>query len=266
VVSSDHGNLRVGEPGDGPALGRSGRVRDHEPGPPRGSAWNRSSRAATRPFSRGRVPPGSGRKSEERFVSDATAPGSLRTAANVRAHDAVQFVAGIMAMTAASRHTSDPIELRRVLDQIEELASAAAATLVGEPHDGGSEVVRLDDVVRLVADTASASYGVTVECTLRPVSAVGDRVTWRRILSNLVDNAARASAAGQPLTVTVDERSGRAELTVANHGPMFGSGPSGRGSHGLVVVISEVHRMGGTVEFCPVHPSGVLVRLVVPAA
>ena len=199
-------------------------------------------------------------------MSDATPAGALRTAVTARVHDSVQFVAGIMALTAASRHTGDPVELRRVLDQIEELASAAASTMVGEPRDPVAEFVHLDDVVRLVADTASVSYGVAVECTLAPVSAVGDRVTWQRILSNLVDNAARASAPGRPLRITLVERAGRAELSVTNHGPRFGSGPPGRASQGLVVVIGEVHRIGGTVEFCPLQPDGVLVRVVVPAA
>jgi signal transduction histidine kinase len=62
--------------------------------------------------------------------------------------------------------------------------------------------------------------GLRVESTLQPAAIVGDPGLVERLVANLVDNALEHNVAGGSVWVTTRGREGRAELSVANTGPV----------------------------------------------
>ena len=100
--------------------------------------------------------------------------------------------------------------------------------------------------------------GPAAVITISPV------LLWR-VLSNVVENAARA--AGRSGTVTLAIRqAGTTVIDVTDDGPGFGAGPPGHASLGLEVVTALLESCGGAlaVEAPPQGGTTVLVALPAP--
>jgi signal transduction histidine kinase len=66
--------------------------------------------------------------------------------------------------------------------------------------------------------------GLHVETTIRPAPLDGDRLLVERLITNLIDNAARHNIPGGRLEITTGTEHGCAVLRVANTGPIIPSG------------------------------------------
>ncbi|UUX96934.1 PAS domain S-box protein [Aquabacterium sp. J223] len=153
--------------------------------------------------------------------------------------------------------------------------------------------VVLQDVVRAALDNAqellqAGRHPVTLRLPEAPVRLLGDEVRLVQVVQNLLTNAARYSADGRPVTVTVEAEGGQARLRVRDQGvgiapeqmtrlfELFWQGgvAADRAGGGLGIGLSLVRRLaelhGGTVQ---AHSGGLgqgsefVVRLpLVPAA
>ncbi|MDT4912914.1 MAG: hypothetical protein QOC66_2042 [Pseudonocardiales bacterium] len=90
-----------------------------------------------------------------------------------------------------------------------------------------------------------------------------DRVSLRRIVENLLNNALRASAPHGPVQVTVTRVGGEAKLTVDDSGPGFGRIRTGAGI-GLLASISSVIGSSGKVQLEQSTLGGARVSILLP--
>jgi signal transduction histidine kinase len=145
------------------------------------------------------------------------------------------------------------------------------------------------DLGRLVEDTvATARVGlddVRLRATLtgRVPPIRGDRERLRQVLTNLIDNAVKYSAAGDEVDVVVQPANGIVRISVADHGPgipldqqrlifeKFGRGDNlGGGAKpgsglGLFIARSIAEAHGGTVEVQSRPNEGATFTLTLPA-
>jgi two-component system, OmpR family, sensor kinase len=167
---------------------------------------------------------------------------------------------------ALAEITEDLTRLTRMADELLELGSGQKGSGTSSPHDLAAEAA---DVVE--ARGSLAPHGSFYE----PPGALGlhgggpvlvdlDVVAIRRILDNLLDNAALHGSA--PVTVTVDRIEGWARLQVADCGPgmppdllatatdRFARSPEARSRPGsglgLSLVASIVTTAGGQLRLC----------------
>jgi signal transduction histidine kinase len=90
---------------------------------------------------------------------------------------------------------------------------------------------------------------------------------WR-VLTNVVDNAARAAGPDGRVEIAVAmlaDPPPRARLEVLDNGPGFGQGPPGAASLGLGVVTSLLESCGGSMAVEAPAAGGALVQIVIPA-
>jgi signal transduction histidine kinase len=119
--------------------------------------------------------------------------------------------------------------------------------------------------------TQLARVAHEADVTLRPgpeVQVMASPVLLWRVLTNVVDNAARAAGPAGRVEITVGQLAQpppRALLEVLDNGPGFGHGPPGAASLGLGVVTSLLESCGGSLEVEAPADGGALVRLVIPA-
>jgi signal transduction histidine kinase len=155
------------------------------------------------------------------------------------------------------------LEMSRVLDIIgRELPGRAEADAAGP--------VGLRSLAEQVVQLARAAHETAV--TLRPgpeVTVVASPALLWRVLTNVVDNAARAAGAAGHVEVVVSRlaagpSAGRAAVDVIDDGPGFGHGPPGAASLGLGVVTSLLESCGGAMEVHPARAGGAHVRIMVP--
>jgi signal transduction histidine kinase len=106
---------------------------------------------------------------------------------------------------------------------------------------------------------------------LRPgpeVRVMASPVLLWRVLTNVVDNAARAAGPDGRVEIAVAmlaEPPPRARLEVLDNGPGFGQGPPGAASLGLGVVTSLLESCGGSMAVEAPAAGGALVQIVIPA-
>lgn len=105
-------------------------------------------------------------------------------------------------------------------------------------------------------DLMVTSPAAPVRCTLHPV-------LLRRIVSNVLSNAARAAGPSGLVTVRIWQNKGLARLVVEDTGPGFGNIPSGLGL-GLAWVARTIVRHGGRIECGRGAGGGARVSLWVP--
>ncbi len=153
------------------------------------------------------------------------------------------------------------LEMTRLLDVIaHEVPGREHATAVGE--------VSLRSLAGQVAQLARIAHEAAV--LLRPgpeVTVLASPVLLWRVLTNVVDNAARAAGPGRvEITVAMlAEPPPRAVLEVLDDGPGFGHGPPGAASLGLGVVTTLLESCGGSLEVRAPAGGGALVRIVIPS-
>jgi signal transduction histidine kinase len=201
-------------------------------------------------------------------------------------HDMRQPVASVFALAAAAlTEPGLPIAARGWLEQIvgqtEWLADMIRAFLhdaqreeaneTGETgfDETGEEAAR-PDVVRIVNEVIAAGR-LTWPCELKvaspaaPVRCALHPVLLRRIVSNILSNAARAAGLSGMVTVQIRRRKGLAMLVVEDSGPGFGKIPSGAGL-GLSAVARHIVRYGGRMECGRAAGGGACVSLWLPQA
>jgi two-component system sensor histidine kinase MprB len=180
----------------------------------------------------------------------------------------------------------DPAErqwmLGEVVDQIEELTLLMNDLIDlarGDEPGVDSEDLRLDLVVSEVVERARKRAPETpIEVELEPTIVAGLPARLERAVSNLVDNAIKYSAPGEPVEVALHGK----ELTVRDHGPgistddlphvfdRFYRGAHARGRAGsglgLAIVRQVVDQQGGSVVAEQAPGGGTLMRMRLPGA
>lgn len=153
------------------------------------------------------------------------------------------------------------LEMTRLLDVIaHEIPGREDASAVGQ--------VSLRSLAGQVTQLARVAHEATV--TLQPgpeVQVMASPVLLWRVLTNVVDNAARAAGSSGRVQISVammDRAPPRARLEVLDNGPGFGHGPPGAASLGLGVVTSLLESCGGSMEVEAPAADGALVRLLIP--
>jgi signal transduction histidine kinase len=86
---------------------------------------------------------------------------------------------------------------------------------------------------------------------------------WR-VLTNVIDNAARATGPEGSVEISLHDKGGAA-IEVTDDGPGFGLGPSGSASLGLSVVTSLLESCGGSLEVRSPRAGGTQVSIELPA-
>ncbi len=154
-------------------------------------------------------------------------------------------------------------EMTRMLDIIaSEVPDAREAEAVG--------AINLGALTGQVTQVAEFAHEASV--TLLPGPLVGVEASpallWR-VLTNVVDNAARAAGPRGKVEVEVREEPGQAQgpeavVEVTDDGPGFGKGPAGVASLGLTVVTSLLESCGGRLEVQAPEAGGTRVRMIFP--
>jgi signal transduction histidine kinase len=150
------------------------------------------------------------------------------------------------------------LEMTRLLDIIRHGLNTATT---GDE----AEVVKVRDVVAELTRLAQLAYPAEVELLPGPAATayLSPVLLWR-VLSNVVDNAARAAGAGGRVTLAV-RRERATVVDVADTGPGFGSVPKGQASLGLDVVMSLLDNCGGGLEVISPPGGGTTVRVTLPS-
>jgi signal transduction histidine kinase len=199
-------------------------------------------------------------------------------------HDMREPVASVLALTAAAM--AEPglpatarIRLEQIAGQAEWLAEMIHDFLydsmreedeeTNEPdsHAGGKQGSH-PDVVRVVSEVIAAARlnwlcDLTVTSPVAPVRCALHPALLRRIVSNIISNAARAAGPSGQVTVKIWRSKGLLRLVVEDNGPGFGNIPSGLGL-GLTWVARTTIRHGGRIECGSGAGGGARVSLWVP--
>ena len=107
----------------------------------------------------------------------------------------------------------------RMTGLVEDLLLLARLDDGGRPRGSEADLSRI--VVEVVTDAGAVAPGHRWRLDLpeEPVEVVGDEEDLRRVVSNLVGNAAQHTPAGTTVTVTLDATGEGAHLVVADDGP-----------------------------------------------
>jgi two-component system, OmpR family, sensor kinase len=191
-----------------------------------------------------------------------------------------QLVTVIREAQRAARLVDDLLLMAR-LDDPTETTSARPA---GQLHAGPSEWDEVD-----VAEVAHIAAGRTAEPIVvdetGPARAAADPDAVHRILSNLIDNAARVNPPGAAVRISVSRAAGQVILDVSDRGPGItpaerdrvfdrfvrltdaADGRPAGGGHGLGLPIARglARRHGGDLDYVE-RPAGATFRLTLPAA
>lgn len=142
-------------------------------------------------------------------------------------------------------------------DEKAEIDAIVASTAAGCPDALSivSEVIRAGRLT-WSCDLSVTSPAEPVRCTLHPV-------LLRRVVSNVLSNAARAAGPSGLVTVRLWQGKGLLRLVVDDSGPGFGNMPCGLGL-GLAWVTRTVVRHGGRIECARGAYGGACVSLWLP--
>jgi two-component system OmpR family sensor kinase len=136
--------------------------------------------------------------------------------------------------------------------------------------------VDLAAVVREAVDAARVvEPDRRIELAAEPTTVTGDEASLHQVLDNLLANARTHTPAGTPVSVELRRIDGRAELSVADHGPGLtderfyrtdtsrarASGGAGLGLS-IVTAVAEAH--GGTAEARPTPGGGATFVIALP--
>ncbi|NUR90232.1 MAG: HAMP domain-containing protein [Nonomuraea sp.] len=192
-----------------------------------------------------------------------------------------------MAEVALADPDAGAAELRRVLDRLlasgrhqERLIEALLVLARSEQGLDQRQPLDLADVTAQALDQRDRP--VRIDPALRPAPASGDRALLDRLVTNLLDNAARHNVPDGWVEVTTGTRDGRATLTVTNSGPVIppdrvetllqpfqrlerGRRATGDGlGLGLSIVAAVVKAHRGRLEVVPRPEGGLEVTVTLP--
>jgi C4-dicarboxylate-specific signal transduction histidine kinase len=188
-----------------------------------------------------------------------------------------QPVAGIFALASAALvepglPQAARARLEEIVQQAEWLAEVIQdglqAAESGSPDTALSEPAARADLARIVSEAVAAECitspaEVSVVWPAEPLHASVPPVVLRRILANVLSNAARAASSSGNVTIELRSQDGRALVVVDDSGPGFGGIQEGLGL-GLREVARNVAKYGGWLE-CGRSPlGGARVRLSLP--
>ncbi|HEX3427371.1 MAG TPA: ATP-binding protein, partial [Candidatus Limnocylindrales bacterium] len=206
---------------------------------------------------------------------------SIRAAAGSLADPDVAFDART-ARASASAIDAEADRLDRLVREVLDLSRIEAGSLRPE-----LEPLVLADVVGLIVERLRPILGdrpisVAIPDDLDPVLA--DEVLLDGLVSNLVENVARHTAAPAPLEISARDEAGRVRLTIDDGGPGVAVADRERlfekflrlpaateGSRrglgvGLAIVRGMTEAMGGTVSASPSPIGGLRIEVDLPAA
>jgi signal transduction histidine kinase len=207
------------------------------------------------------------RKGSSRSGGSEPPEADPRDALTVRGllHDIEHGLATMASLIDVARGDSDlsdesDLQLRRAERELAMLFAVISHWLNGQEGDDGEVDVRA--LAREVAQLAEVEHGVSVELVpgpdvLVPVTA---EVVWR-VLTNVVDNAARAAGPGGRVDVSIG-RDTEVIVEVRDTGPGFADVADG--ATGLRVVTSLLDSVGGRFEVLTGRAEGTTVRAVFP--
>jgi len=202
-------------------------------------------------------------------------------------HDMREPVATVLALTdAALGEPGLPAAARVRLEQISGQAEWLAEMIREFLHDAVKELKEEEDdtaetdgtetglaagrpdAVCVVGDVIRAgrltwSCDLTVMAPAAPVRCTLHPVLLRRVVSNVLSNAARAAGPSGLVSVRIWQSKGLLRLVVEDTGPGFGNIPSGLGL-GLAWVARTIVRHGGRIECGRGAGGGARVSLRVP--
>lgn len=150
------------------------------------------------------------------------------------------------------------LEMSRLLDIIAEEIPGRAGVPAEAEVELRSLAGQVTQLARIAHETAvilEPGPEVTVEAS--------PALLWR-VLTNVVDNAARAAGPSGRVGVTVAGEADQALVDVIDDGPGFGQGPPGAASLGLGVVTTLLESCGGALEIRAPESGGAHVRIIVP--
>lgn len=184
-------------------------------------------------------------------------------------HDMRQPLAAMAALVAAVEGRDDiPPDVRwsldRIKDQLGHLRELSHRVL---DSDGVRCLLAIDELVAEVVSDAELAHGRAIEMVGygQAVLVVGDAVSLRRAVSNLLENACRA-AGPRWVRVAVSRGDGDVRVDVSDGGPGFANGPPGSSSLGLTIVHSIARQHGGRVVMDSANPDGATVSIVLPVS
>jgi signal transduction histidine kinase len=186
-------------------------------------------------------------------------------------HDMRQPVASMFALAAAALADqtlphATRVRLEQMIEQAEWLADLIQHSLqLAAPDVGGAWQADLVQVAGEAAAVESMTWPGEVKLisTSRAVLTDVHPVLLRRMVANLVSNAARAAGPSGTVTIEVGRHQSWARLVVEDTGPGFGKIPSQLGL-GLKSVSRNAARHGGRVESGSSADGGARVSLWLP--
>jgi signal transduction histidine kinase len=216
-------------------------------------------------------------ESQQRFIANAshelrTPLAVMRTTADVVLDDPAATPADLRGMAA---------DIRAVTGHAEHLIGSLLTLARNERGLTVRERTDLAAVAEDVLDTVALGDW-QVHATLDPAVITGDPVLAERLITNLVDNAAKYNHPGGDIWITTCTVAGRSELTVANTGPVISTADVGRIFQpferlngrtsgegfglGLAIVASIAAIHGGTATARPRDDGGLSVTVTIPSA
>lgn len=131
-------------------------------------------------------------------------------------------------------------------------------------HAASPEPVEVRQMLAELTRLAQLTYEADV-CLLpgQQTSAFVNPLLLWRVLSNVVDNAARAAGRGGSVTLSVHQYI-KTVIEITDDGPGFTAGPPGTASLGLEVVTSLLESFGGSMAVEPAPGGGTTVRVLLP--
>jgi signal transduction histidine kinase len=129
-------------------------------------------------------------------------------------------------------------------------------------QDADPDPVDIRDLAGQAAQLAELAYGATVVLLPGRPTFIGiSPCTLWRVLSNLVDNAARSAGPGGRVEISVRQETDTV-IDILDDGPGFGRAPGGTEGLGLSVVRQLVETADGRLEVADRPEAGTRVRVV----
>jgi signal transduction histidine kinase len=216
-------------------------------------------------------------EAQQRFIANAshelrTPLAVMRTTVDVVANDPDSTPDDLHSMAA---------DIRTAVDHAEHLIDALLILARNEHGLTVHDEVDLATVAEDVLDTVAIDDR-QVHATLEPGNVFGDPVLAERLVTNLVDNAARYNRPGGDIWISTHTATGTCRLTVTNTGPLVSPTDAERifqpfqrlnhrTSHdgfglGLALVASIATIHGGTAAALPRSGGGLTVTVTIPSA